>query len=72
MENNLQDKLLKTLKTFTVEIGSIKEQCINDVNINLDKVEDLKMKAFLNESLEAATKGKLTANDFINQFKEFQ
>jgi len=72
MENNLQDKLLKTLETFTVEIGGIKEQCINEVTTNLDKVEDVKMKAFLNDSLELATKGELTANDFIKQFKDLK
>ena len=72
MENNLQDELLKTLKNFTGDIGGIKEQCISDVNKNIDGVADVKMKAFLNNSLHSAINGDLTANDFINQFKEFK
>lgn len=69
MDNKLQEKLMGTIKGFTDEIGGIKEQCISDINSNMDKVEDVKMKSFLEDSLIGALKGDLSAKDFSEQFK---
>jgi len=71
MDNkNLENKLLNTLKDFTNKVGDIREQCINDVNKNIEKVEDKDKQEFLNKSLKNALSGNLTAEDFITQLKE--
>lgn len=69
---DLNEQLLKTLTKFKDDMGSIKDKCINDVNTNLENIEDPKMKEFFKGSMKSVLDGELTADQFMENYKNQQ
>lgn len=71
-EFDLHNKFLETAKDIEKKFGSMREDFSKVAEDNIPKIEDKKMRIFLQQSLKDALKGDIKSEDFLNKLKDIQ
>ncbi len=66
------DRLLKLLDEFKGGLKDIKSELMNNASNGINELDDGEQKDFLKESLNKVASGKMSADEFKEQFKKYQ